>query len=80
MPTYYDPITLDDIEIDENTNIYLVRVHKHENNPQESTYGLKGISIELHRIPREPQTQAEQVWSVDTKNLLKNLNDEIRRT
>ena len=75
MPTYFDPITLDDLEIDASTIMYLVAVNMDLENPQMNTYRIKGISSGLNLLRNDPYTTAEHYWSIDTGLVLANANN-----
>ena len=68
MPTYYDPVTLDDLEINEQTTLYLVKVGEN--------YSIKGISVDLQQFPSDPHTHATQYWHIDTAALLATEGDD----
>jgi len=76
MPTYYDPITLDDLEITPNTTMYLISVSEDLPNSENNTYGIKGISSGLQQFPHDPHTHASKYWPIDTTVLLANQHNE----
>lgn len=76
MPTYYDPISLDDIEITPSTTVYLIHVSENSQNSRSSTYGIKGISLGLQQIPHDPHTLSIKYWPIDTTVLLANQHHE----
>lgn len=72
MPTYFDPITLDDLEITATTTMYLIGVNENPHNPGANTYGIKGISSGLQQMPHDPHTHSIKYWPLNTIALLEN--------
>ena len=56
MPTYYDPITLSEPDIDDSTVLYLIKVKNDNTNPELNTYSIKGVSSGLNQLPNDPHT------------------------
>lgn len=79
MPTYFDPITLSQLEIDEDTILYLVEVTTDIRNPQLNTYSIKGISSGLDQLPNDPHTHAAKYWPINTATFLLTNSTEERR-
>ena len=64
MPTYYDPITLENLEIDDTVVLYLIQI--------DDRYSLKGVSSQLDQLPHDPHTQAMLYWLVNVTTVLEN--------
>lgn len=54
MPTYYDPITLENLDIDETTILYLVK--------NGEKFNIKAISGGLSNIRKDPTSNATEYW------------------
>lgn len=77
MPTYFDPVTLENTEINETTTLYLIKI-------KENSFGIKGISSNISTLASDPTTHATQYWLVSAQKLLENelgktmfLNDQL---
>ena len=62
MPSYFDPLEQNILEIDQNTLIYLIKI--------EDKFALKAISGGLEQLTVEPTTRATTYWMIDTIKLL----------
>lgn len=63
MPTYFDPIMLEDTLLDKDTNVYLVKIG-------DNKFCIKGVSSGLERLPGDPTTQAIEYWPIPTETLI----------
>ncbi|KTD71221.1 hypothetical protein [Legionella tucsonensis] len=63
MPTYFDPIMLEDTLLDEGTNVYIVKIG-------DNKFCIKGVSSGLERLPGDPTTQAIEYWPIPIETLI----------
>ncbi|AWN73231.1 hypothetical protein LEAN103870_07985 [Legionella anisa] len=63
MPTYFDPIMLEDTLLNEGTNIYLVKIG-------DNKFCIKGVSSGLERLPGDPTTHATEYWPISSEVLI----------
>ncbi|MCE0722550.1 MULTISPECIES: hypothetical protein [Legionella] len=63
MPTYFDPIMLEDTLLNEDTHVYLVKIG-------ENKFCIKGVSSGLERLPGDPTTKATEYWPIHIKTLM----------
>ena len=70
MPKYYDPITTEKLEFNDETIVYLIKTT--------DAFCIKAISTGLDQLMKDPTTNAKQYWLVDTKKLYaEQLNHEL---
>lgn len=62
MPSYFDPIAYDHVEITPNTIIYLVK--------NGDKFAIKALETGLEQLTHEPTTRATEYWKIDTVKLL----------
>lgn len=69
---YFDPITLEELPITEETALYLVKIG-------EDKFHIKGVSCNLDQLPCDPTTNLMEYWPLKTLPLLENesLHDKI---
>ena len=86
MPTYFDPIVLDDTDIqpgEHGTLMYLVQITSDAHDPLKNTYSIKGFDardIRVRALKRDPHTNAETIWVINADILLENEHDELKRS
>lgn len=65
MATYFDPITLEESEITEETFVYVVKL-------PDGRYGIKAFYGNAKQVSKDPTSNVTDYWPVDTKTLLSN--------
>ncbi len=63
MLTYFDPISLENVELDDTTILYLVK--------QDDNFLMKGVSSGIDQLPHDPTTRATSYWLINTETLIK---------
>lgn len=63
MPTYFDPIMLEDTLLSGGTNVYLVKIG-------DNKFCIKGVSSGLEKLPGDPTTHATEYWPISTETLI----------
>ncbi len=79
MPSYFDLLAFSDIEIQENTVLYLIRLNANSEHPEENHYAIKGItcsSEDFKKFRVDPYTSLNEYWLIDTKKLLDSIKQE----
>jgi TPR repeat protein len=61
MPTYYDPILCDDLEFNQETVIYIVKI--------EDFFCIKAISSGLELLTKDPTSNATHYWLLDAQKI-----------
>jgi hypothetical protein len=72
MAIYYDPSERCNFEIDASTDIYLIRMTHHDNQPERDTYALRGTSLGLPQLKKDPASRKTTYWPIDIPVLLAN--------
>ncbi|KTD44365.1 hypothetical protein [Legionella parisiensis] len=70
MPTYFDPIMLEDTLLNEGSSVYLVKIG-------DNKFCIKGVSSGLERLPGDPTTHATEYWPISTETLISLASNEI---
>lgn len=69
MPTYFDPVLYEDVDLSKDTTLYLVVLNEDETDPLKRKYVVKGVSADLQHFAKDPHTNATQYWPIDHKQL-----------
>lgn len=64
---YYDFILLENLTINEETQLYLVKTGE--------KYTIRAISSGLEQLPSEPELRADGYWIIDSQRFFENLQD-----
>ncbi|STX29295.1 Uncharacterised protein [Legionella beliardensis] len=70
MSNYFDPIMQQDIDLDENTLAYLVKL-------SDEKFSIKAISSGLDKLPSDPTTHATAYWPINIKSLLDQTDNDV---
>lgn len=72
MPTFFDPISGEDVDIEQAIVFYLVQVHIDTENPDKNTYGIHGLCTNPNRLAKDPISNKKEYWTIAKDKILKN--------
>ena len=61
MPTYYDPILCDDLEFNQETIVYIIKI--------QDSFCIKAISSGLESLTKDPTSNATHYWLLDAQKI-----------